>query len=128
MTRARTAKADGPNRVRSKEDWALWLAFLSPVGAWIAAQQLAFLLSPWVCDTGRRWVLWAVLAAALLVAAAATEASVRLTLRWRSGGAPEDPVESRRRLMAIGALVASAFFFVAIVALAIPVLVHRPCD
>lgn len=127
MTRTKVARPDGPNRARSREDWALWLSFLAPIGSWIAAQQLGFLLSPWVCDTGRRWVLYVVMAAALGVAAAGMLASAREALR-SPGGGDDDPVRSRRKFMAFGALASSAFFLVAIVALAIPVFVHRPCD
>jgi hypothetical protein len=115
------------NRVRSREDWALWLSFLAPIGSWVAAQQVSFILSPWVCNTGRRWVLYVVMAAALAVAAAGAAASARETLRQPEDAA-DDPVRSRRKFMALGALASSAFFFVAIVALAIPVFVHRPCD
>lgn len=128
MTRTKAAKAAGPNRARSREDWALWLSFLAPIGAWIAAQQLGFLLSPWVCDTGRRWVLYVVMAAAFGVAAAGMAASAREALRRRPEEGDDDPVTSRRRFMAFGALASSALFLVAIVALAIPVFVHRPCD
>ena len=118
-------------RAKSKEDRqdrALWLSFLAPIGSWIAAQQISFVLSGWVCDTGRRWVLYVVMAAALAVATAGLAASVREALQSRNGDRDDDPLRSRRRFMAFGALASSAFFVVAIVALAIPVFVHRPCD
>lgn len=128
MTRAKAAKRDDSNRVRSKKDWALWLSFLAPIGSWIAAQQLGFLLSAWVCDTGRRWVLYVVMAAALSGATAGTVASAREALRRRPENGEDDPVRSRRKFMAFGALASSAFFLIAILALTIPVFVHRPCD
>ena len=119
------------SRVRSAEDLRLWIALFAPIAAWIAAQQVSFLLSPWVCDTGRRWVLYLVLAAALLAAGAGGALAWK---NWRSlgvagsSGRSEEPPGNRRRLMAAGALLAAPFFLLAILALIIPVVVHRPCD
>jgi hypothetical protein len=36
------------NRI-NREDTRLWVSSLAPVFAWIAAHQLNFLFSPWVC-------------------------------------------------------------------------------
>ena len=112
----------------NREEIVLWTAALTPVFAWIAAQQLDFLLSAWVCATGNRWVFHAVTALALLAAAAGGTVSWR---RWKELPAEkgrEDRVRSRHRFLAGGGLVLAAVFLTAIVALAIPTIVHRPCD
>jgi len=123
MATARTSARCG-----YREEVVLWTAALTPVFAWIAAQQLDFLLSPWVCATGNRWVFHAVTGVALLAAAAGGAVSWR---RWKELPAEngrESRVVSRHRFLSGGGLVLAAVFLVAIVALAIPAFVHRPCD
>jgi hypothetical protein len=99
----------------------------TPVFAWIAAQQLDFLLSPWVCATGHRWVLHVVTGLALLLAAAGGAATWGI---WKRLPADDgtDPTAARRRFVAGGGLLLTAVFLTAIVALAIPVFLRRPCD
>jgi hypothetical protein len=111
-----------------REDNLLWLHALLPIFAWIAAQQIDFIVSPWVCATGNRWVLYAVTGHALLAAAAGGLGSWRQLRRMGAGSGHEGELRSRRRFMAGGGVLLAAIFFLAILALAIPVLVHRPCD
>lgn len=115
------------NRV-NREDTRLWVSALAPVFAWIAAHQLNFLFSPWVCATGRRWVLYAVTGAALVAAVAGGVASWKSWKELPAEGGSGNPVEARRRFMAGGGLLLALVFSLAIVALAIPAVVHRPCD
>jgi hypothetical protein len=111
-----------------REDNLLWLNALLPIFAWIAAQQIDFIVSPWVCATGNRWVLYAVTGLALLTAAAGGLGSWRQLRRMGAESGREDEVRARRRFMAGGGVLVAAIFFLAILALAIPAVVHRPCD
>jgi hypothetical protein len=118
--------SDDAARSHSADERRIWLAIFGPAVAWILAQQLGFLLASWICRTGDRWVLYLITAAALLVAAAGALAAWE---SWkRLEGAHGDSSLVRRRFMAAFALLLSAFFFLATLALAIPELVHRPCD
>jgi hypothetical protein len=109
-------------------DNRLWISALAPVFAWIAAHQLNFLFSPWVCATGRRWVLYAVTGAALLAALAGGAGSWKSWKELPPGEGGQDPVVARRRFMAAGGLLLAVVFSVAIVALVVPAVIHRPCD
>lgn len=120
--------AKAPARRQEAEDRRLWLSIFTPVVAWIAAHQTSFLLSPWICDTGRRWVLYLVIGSAFAAAAAG---GVQTWTTWRtlpSSGHAKDSTLARRRFMAMAALLLTAMFLVAILALAIPAVIHRPCD
>jgi hypothetical protein len=111
-----------------REDGRLLLASFTAPFAWITAFLLNTVLSAWVCATGDRWILSVVTLVAFLVAAAGGFVSWK---SWRSaseGGESDDPTPSRRRFMAAGGLLLSIVFLVAILALAIPGVVHRPCD
>jgi hypothetical protein len=111
-----------------REDNLLWRNALLPIFAWIAAQQIDFIVSPWVCATGNRWVLYAVTGLALLTAAAGGLGSWGQLRRMSAESGREDEVRERRRFMAGGGVLIAAIFFLAILALAIPAVVHRPCD
>ena len=111
-----------------REEVLLWLSSFTPVVAWIAAQQIGFILSPWVCATGHRWVLNLVMGLALLAAAGGGAAT---WIRWkklRGGRGRPGPSSARRTFVAAGGLLLAAIFLTAIVALAVPTFMHRPCD
>ncbi len=115
-------------RLSMRDEWRLWFSVFIPAAAWIAAQQASFLLSPWICATGRRWVLYLVTGVAALAAIAGTLGAWR---SWRDlppDDEAKDPARTRRRFMAAGGLLLGVFFLVAILAFAIPDLIHRPCD
>jgi hypothetical protein len=119
--------AAGTTSRKIAEDGRLWVFVSTPVFAWIAAQQLDFILSPWVCATGHRWVLLVVTGLALLLAAAGGLATWKVWKRLPADDR-DDPTVARRRFVAGGGLLLTAVFLTAIVALAIPILLHRPCD
>jgi hypothetical protein len=122
------SRAKTTPRRRVSEELGLWVWAFVPVLAWIAAQQIDFFLAPWVCATGHRWALYAVTGSAFLAAAAAGFLSL---LRWRRSPPRDEKgnfVYARRRFMVAGGLLLAAVSLVAILALAIPALVHRPCD
>ena len=112
----------------AREERRLWISAFVPVVAFGVAQQLDFVLSPWVCATGNRWVLSLVTSLAFLAAAAGGLSAWQIWSRLRGVEGDEDPAGARRRFLAAGALLLSAVFSTAIVALAIPVFFHRPCD
>jgi hypothetical protein len=111
-----------------REEILLWLSSFTPVAAWIAAQQIGFILSPWVCATGHRWVLSAVMGGALAAAAAGGAATWRAWNTQRNGRGRQAASSARRRFVATGGLLLAAVFLIAIVALAVPTFIHRPCD
>ena len=112
----------------AREERRLWVALFTPVFAFAAAQQLDFILSPWVCATGNRWVLPLVTGLAFLLAAAGGLATWKIWKRLPAAGEAEDPASVRRRFVATGGLLLASVFLAAIVALAIPIFLHRPCD
>jgi hypothetical protein len=114
-------------RSSARREIRLWLSLLGPATAFIVVQQLGFLLSGWICATGRSWVLYPITVAGLCVAAAGGLAAWRSWTR-ETGGSSEDPRRARRRFMAAAATILGLFFFVAILSFTIPELVHRPCD
>ena len=116
------------DRQIAREEIRLGLAALTPVVSWISAQQIGFILSPWVCTSGHRWVLTLVMSVAFAAAAAGGAATWRIWKRLPGDRGRRDLSSTRQRVIAAGGLLLAAIFLVAIVALAIPTLVHRPCD
>jgi hypothetical protein len=115
------------SRPKEAVEWALWLGLFVPPVAWFAAQQVGFVLTPWICLTGRRWVLFVVTGAALAAAAVAGIAAWRrLTSAGRSTS--PGPLERRRRYLAAAGVLLSLYFLLAIAAFAIPDLLQGPCD
>jgi hypothetical protein len=123
VTRAKTSE-----RRRAPEVRRLWFSLFAPAAAWFAAQQASFLLTPWICATGHRWVLYLVTGAASLIAITGAAAAWQIWKELPSNGEEKDPAPTRRRFLAAGGLLLGAFFLIAILAFAIPDLVHRPCD
>jgi hypothetical protein len=116
------------SRRRAEEDGRLWVSVFTPVFAFAAAQQIDFILSPWVCATGNHWVLPLVTGLAFLLAVAGGLATWKIWKRLPAPGEAEDPAAERRRFVATGGLLLASVFLTAIVALAIPIFLHRPCD
>ena len=124
---SREAASDSYGESRSGER-ALWIAaFVAPM-AFLTQEVVNFLLTPAVCETRNRLILIAVTGAALLLTAGAG------LFALRSGVAPieerGEPERERSRLrFAAGiALLSSLFSAIVILASAIPVLIHAPCD
>jgi hypothetical protein len=104
----------------------LWLPALAPAFAWIAAFMLNVVLTPWICSTGQRWVVFAVTGLALVAAAAGGLGSFRT---WKElEEQRETPLRSRKHFMAGGGVLLAAVFLIAILAMAISAVIHRPCD
>jgi len=110
-----------------RDDVLLWLFLFIPVLAWIAAQQLAFLMTGSICASGHRWVLYLVM---FLAVAAASAAGAASWIKWRplASNASPDSIPTYRRFMALGGVLLAAICDVSIVALMIPAALHRLCD
>ena len=115
-------KAKPSTRRVEREDVLLWLFALTPVLAWIAAQQLSFLATRSICATGHRWVLYLVMGSTSAVAAAAGAAS------WTKWKRLAHAIPTHRRFMALGGVLLAAICAVSILSLMIPAAIHRPCD
>jgi hypothetical protein len=119
-------KSGAAARRKRRKDVLLWFSIFGPAAAWIAAQQLSFVLSPFLCAKGAHWILYLVTGSALAAAASGALAA------WRSWTGSDEPdaggVAARRRFMAIAGFLLALYFGLAILALAIPQIVHRPCD
>ena len=110
-----------------REDVLLWLFALTPVAAWLAAQELSFLATRSICARGDRWVLYLVMGPAL---AAAVAAGVASWMKWRMFASNESAngIPARRRFMALGGVLLAAICVVSILALMIAAAIHRLCD
>jgi hypothetical protein len=106
----------------------LWVSVFAPSLAWITALIVSFLLSSEICATGRRWILYLVTGSAMAAAAAGAIAGWRTWRRLAGEKPPSELVGARRLFMAAGGFVLALYFALAILALAIPQIVHRPCD
>jgi hypothetical protein len=111
-----------------REDGRLLLAGFTAPFAWVTAFLLNTVLSAWVCATGERWVLSVVTLSAFLVAGVGGVVNWKYWRNASDGAEREDPTPARRKFMAAGGVLLSAVFLIAILALAIPGVVHRPCD
>jgi hypothetical protein len=122
LTTARPVK-----RRLEREDILLWIFVVTPVLAWIAAQQLSYLAASSICATGHRWVLYVVMGSSLAATVLAGTASFT---KWkalasrRSGGRSV----AYRQFMALGGVFLGGLCAVAIFALLIPATLHRLCD
>jgi hypothetical protein len=116
------------NRREFRKEGRLWVSILAPSLAWITALIVSFLLASEVCATGRRWILYLVTGSAFFAAAAGAVAGWRTWRRLEDVDEPPDSIGARRRFMAVAGLLLAIYFGLAILALAIPQIVHRPCD
>jgi hypothetical protein len=110
-----------------REDILLSLFALTPVLAWIAAQQVSFLVTRSICATGHRWVLYLVMGLAL---AATTAAGAASWTKWKGleSRRSVNGIPARRRFMALGGVLLAAICAVSILSLMIAAAVHRLCD
>jgi hypothetical protein len=110
-----------------REDALLWSFIVTPVLAWIAAQQLSFLAASSICTSGHRWVLYLVMGSALAVAASTGVAS---WTKWKALASRRSVgrIASYRHFVALGGVFLSGLCTVSIVALLIPATLHRLCD
>jgi hypothetical protein len=122
LTRAKSSS----HRIE-RQDVLLWLFAGTPVLAWIAAQQLSFLVTRSICATGHRWLLYLVMGPAFAAAALAGAASWAMWNEFASKRST-DRIPSRRRFMALGGVLLAAICGLSIIALMIPAALHRPCD
>jgi hypothetical protein len=110
-----------------REDVLLWLFALTPVLAWIAAQQLSFLVTRSICATGQRWLLYLVMGVAFAAAAAAGTAS---WTKWKAIDSKRSVavIPMYRRFLALGGVFLATICAVSILSLTIPAALHRVCD
>lgn len=124
---AREPVSDAYGESRSGER-LLWVAsFVGPL-AFLTQEVVNFLLTPAVCEMRNRLILLAVTAGALLLTMVAGGFAVKRGVApVEERGEPERE-RSRLRFAAGIALLSSTFSAVVILASAIPVLIHAPCD
>ncbi len=110
-------------RVRPSS-FALWCGILAGPIAWAINLQLRYALVPWACSNGSRWTL-TVISIPLLILSL-----VGGFLSWQGWvlGDDETLVPKRVRFMALGGLMLSAVFALAIVASVIPDFFLSPCN
>lgn len=114
---------------RSAELLALWTGLLAGPVVWLMQFQANYTLVQWVCRGGTHLVMYLVTLFALLLVACAGFLSWRL---WQEAGRDWPDEEAgprpRSRFMAVMGLITSAFFFMIIIAQAIPNLFFAPCQ
>jgi hypothetical protein len=95
----------------------LWVGVLLPPLAWFLSQQISYVLVPWACATGRQFALPLVTLAMLLpvgIGGVRAWHSWQRTGQDRSGEAGARRL--RRRFIAVGGLLSSGMFVLAILA------------
>jgi hypothetical protein len=108
---------------------SLWAGVLLPPFAWFLNLLIGYTLVPWACATGRQFALhWMTLAMLLLASAGGF-------IAWRhrqpTGDGQLDKagdILARSRFMAIGGLLSSTMFFLAILAQSIPSFILSACE
>jgi len=106
-----------------------WGGVLLPAAAWATNLEVQYALTKWSCHSARPMALVIFTACALALVGLAGEVSWTV-LKRTSHDAPTDggrPGE-RSRFMAILGLTSSAFFALAIIAMAIPIWVLDACQ
>ena len=110
-----------------REDVLLWLFIGTPVFAFGAAQLGSFLMTRSICATGHRWVLYLLMAPALVATAATGVAS---WMKWSALASKEstDSTAIYRPFMAMVGVLLAAICVVAIFSLMIPAALDRLCN
>jgi hypothetical protein len=98
---------------------ALVFALVAPAVAWAVQLGASYSLTTPVCEADARWVLHAIGASALALAAGGGWMGLR---EWRSGGAPEG---GAYRFLVLAAMAWAALLSLAIVAAWIPAVLAR---
>ncbi len=108
---------------------ALWFSVLAGPLAWAAMETIEWMMVPWACATGLIWYLYLITLVALLFPAAAGYAAWRM---WHEAGAELEAEEGgsmgRTRGMALGGMILSGMFILAIIAEAIPTFILGACQ
>ena len=123
--------ADEGQDVSQAEAGAGWSLALAPV-LWLTQLGLIYVATPFVCRTGRVWVLHAITAVCLLIA---SWLLYRATRRWsalaKEKAAPDDFAQTEeiasRQFAAIVGVMVNTFFLSLIFASGIPPLLVDPC-
>jgi hypothetical protein len=129
MTEARVAPDPTQYFSRRKGLLALWAGILLPPFAWFLHQQLSYILVPWACETGRRFILYVVTLAMLLLALGGGLIA-RQTRQCLGRGEPDEVggVLARSRFMAVAGVLSSVMFCLAILAQVIPSFILHACE
>jgi hypothetical protein len=114
---------------REGRDLSLWTAVLGAPTLWLCHLQLSYMLVPWCCTSGKRWVLHLVSLFFLLL----TLGGGALALReYRNAGSPTAsehtrPPLGRAALLSVVGMMSCALFFLAILFQAIASFILGPC-
>ncbi|BBA32902.1 uncharacterized protein sS8_0937 [Methylocaldum marinum] len=105
---------------------ALWAGLLAGPAAWALHLQTSYSITPFFHGPGSTLALYLVTLAALAIAAAGGLIARR---NWQRAGAAwpggEGGVIARSRFMALSGMIISAYFFVIILAQAVPIMILR---
>jgi hypothetical protein len=114
---------------REGRDLSLWAAVLGAPVLWLSHLQVSYMLVPWTCATGRRWVLHAVSAGFLALTLAGGWLAWREFKRAGNGpSSPElDAPLGRSRLLSAIGLMSAGLFALAIFAQALASFFLDPC-
>jgi hypothetical protein len=114
---------------REGRDLSLWAAVLGAPTLWLCHLQLSYMLVPWCCASGKRWVLHGVSLFFLLL----TLGGGALALReFRNAGSPPSsertsPPLGRTALLSVVGMMSCGLFFLAILFQAIASFILDPC-
>lgn len=107
----------------------LWFGLFGAPVAWALHIGISYPLVPFVCATGREWVLHAITVVTALIALAAGVLAWRSWRRLRETAQPsDDPPAGRRTFMAFYGMFISGLFFLVTVAEGLPVFFLHPCE
>lgn len=117
------------NIPREGHDLSLWTAVLGAPVLWLCHLQLSYMLVPWCCSSGKRWVLHVVSAVLLALTLGGGGLAWREYRQVGTEGpaGTTDPLLGRSRLLALVGILSSGLFALAIVAQAIPSFILDPC-
>lgn len=110
-------------------DLILWISFFAGPVFWLLSFQAKFSWTPWACASQTKVALFAFSALAFLVSAGAGLLARR---QWKELGGRQPgqaaDVPSRRRFMALGAMIFSVAFCLVITAQSIPDVIFGVCQ
>jgi len=118
-----------PREGRPVSVGALWAGVLTPPLAALVLLEVAYLLVPYGCRTGREWPLHVSALAAVLIAAAGSALAWR---NWEAVGRTWPDTEGgatpRSRYLAAFGVLSGLLFALVIVAEWVPMLILEPCQ
>jgi hypothetical protein len=109
-------------------DLLLWMGILTGPIIWFINLETGFALAPWLCPWHSKFSPNLVSLIALLIVAGSGMIGWRQWNQIQTRSAGEGAPEARPRAMAIGGMVLSGMFFLAIVAQALPQLLLDGCQ